>query len=276
MNYIKNSEDIYVAVDGVHHRDDEYPENGFIFLVEMQDRHFWYLGRHKLLQNRLKKHFKNSFSCIDLGGGCGGWVNYLDRNSSENVIDLALFDSSLVALRFAKSRISGKVDCFHGDLMKINLSKKWDAVFLLDVIEHCPNDAEIIKQASSLLSDRGKLFITVPAFNFFWSQTDVAAKHLRRYTISDFNRLSQECNLTLIESRYFMFLLSPFMLLYRKLSIRVGDSSRISFSINGQYKVPNKLLNYIFTKLTILEVWLSNFLHLPFGTSVLCIFEKMK
>ena len=60
----------------VQHRDDEYPEDGFAALWVMQERHFWYLGQHRLLLNaldRYRRHGSGPLAAVDLGGG-GGWV----------------------------------------------------------------------------------------------------------------------------------------------------------------------------------------------------------
>ena len=39
--------------DTVAHRDDEYDPAGFEILDRMQERHFWYRGRHRFLLRRI-------------------------------------------------------------------------------------------------------------------------------------------------------------------------------------------------------------------------------
>jgi 2-polyprenyl-3-methyl-5-hydroxy-6-metoxy-1,4-benzoquinol methylase len=80
---------------------------------------------------------------------------------------------------------------------------------LLDVIEHLPDDLQALRQARDALKPGGYLFITTPAFPQLWSYNDDMAHHLRRYRGSDFVRLARESGLTLCDSRYFMFFLSP-------------------------------------------------------------------
>lgn len=68
-----------LANDGIHdpatavqHRDDEYPEDGFATLWAMQERHFWYRGRHRFLLHALDRHRPRGsgpLAAVDLGGG---------------------------------------------------------------------------------------------------------------------------------------------------------------------------------------------------------------
>ena len=54
----------------VQHRDEEYGEGGFEILRDMQERHFWYRGRHRFLMeavNRYLPKLGQPFSAIDLG-----------------------------------------------------------------------------------------------------------------------------------------------------------------------------------------------------------------
>ena len=73
----------------VTHREEEYDSGWFEILLDMQARHFWYAGRHRFLlravRNQLKRagggEVKKGLRAIDLGGGCGGWVRYLNQRT---------------------------------------------------------------------------------------------------------------------------------------------------------------------------------------------------
>ncbi len=74
---------VHVRRTGVSHRADEYDEHGFDGLFRMQREHFWYHGRHRFLLAALEAQLAsmdapaNTLSAIDLGAGCGGWIDYL-------------------------------------------------------------------------------------------------------------------------------------------------------------------------------------------------------
>ena len=104
----------------------------------MQERHFWYRGRHRILLTAVNRYLPNSGelrSAIDLGGGVSGWVRYLAQNRPNDFGPPALADSSTVALAFAESVLPNYAQRFNIDLMKLNMSEQWNVAFLLDVID---------------------------------------------------------------------------------------------------------------------------------------------
>jgi len=76
----------------------------------MQERHFWYRGRHRFLLGALDRHlpkFVENLRAIVLGGGVGGWVRYLADKRPRLFSQLALADSSLIALESAGTALPG-------------------------------------------------------------------------------------------------------------------------------------------------------------------------
>jgi SAM-dependent methyltransferase len=56
-----------------------------------------------------------------------------------------------------------------------------DYIFTLNVLEHVPDDRQLITRAHQCLRPGGKLFIFVPAFPILWSSLDDHVEHVRRY-----------------------------------------------------------------------------------------------
>lgn len=88
---------------------------------------------------------------------------------------------------------------------------RYDAVLLMDVLEHCPDDLQVLRQATGHVKPGGVLFITVPAFRALWSAHDVYLKHQRRYNRRELATLiAGEPRLTIESLHYFYgFLLPP-------------------------------------------------------------------
>jgi hypothetical protein len=113
---------VHVRRIGVSHRADEYDEHGFDGLFRMQREHFWSHGRHRFLLAALEMKLASvdapahTLSAIDLGAGCGGWIDYLLNRSVSRFGELALADSSLKALEFAATVIGSQAPRFHVDL----------------------------------------------------------------------------------------------------------------------------------------------------------------
>jgi len=262
----------------LNHREEEYEEDVFDTLCDMQHRHFWYRGRHKFLLSSLNQHLtinSQPLSAIDLGGGVGGWLNYLNKHRQGDFFPLALADSSIQALTLAASVLPPMTKRYQVDLMDLHMDKEWDVAFLLDVVEHIPDDLRALQQAYIALKPGGYLFITAPAFQHFWTYNDDAARHLRRYQRSDFERLAKQSGFTLCDSRYFMFFLSPLYLLSRLIvnSSSMTKKQRKDLMIK-QHKVPPALINNLLSTVFSLESPLGHLIKFPWGTSILGVFKK--
>lgn len=60
----------------------------------------------------------------------------------------------------------------------------FDTVLACDVIEHVADDVELVRWAWSRLVPRGRMLVTVPAFQALFSHHDLALRHHRRYSLS--------------------------------------------------------------------------------------------
>jgi SAM-dependent methyltransferase len=274
-----------LGVDGIRrpvvpleHREDHYAEAGFEALLWMQERHFWCRGRHRFLLHALDRHRPHRsgpLAAVDLGGGVGGWVRYLVERRPGQYQPLALADSSRTALRMAGGVLPAGVERYQIDLMNLGWRDRWDVAFLLDVIEHLPDDLEALRQARAALKPGGLLFVTTPAFQQFWSYNDELAHHLRRYTRADFARLGAQAGLQLCDARYFMFLLSPLYWLARqRKGIEGMTEAQKTALMHKTHQVPPAPLNLALTAIFAAETPSGHWLRFPWGTSVLGVFRK--
>ena len=271
---------------GVVHRDEQYDSAWFEILLDMQARHFWYLGRHRFLLRAVRRHMaqhlpsRSPLTAIDLGGGCGGWVRYLHQQAPGLFAELTLADSSPQALEMAQQVVDPGVKREQIDLLRLPWGGggRWDVAFLLDVLEHIPQDAAVLAQIRQSLKPGGLLFVTTPALRFFWSYNDEIVHHVRRYSRADYRQLADAAGLELLDSRYFMFLLSPLLLLSRW-----GGSGRkatgkspeqVREILRRTHQVPwapiNKVLRAIFS----LETPLGLGVRFPWGSSIVGVFRR--
>lgn len=273
---------IHIPKQRPQHRDDDYDQAGFDVLVAMQRAHFWYRGRHRLLLKALQHEASQQFggasdlSAIDMGGGCGGWIEYLHTHGDGSFQKLALGDSSMRALTLAEPIVGGIANRYQIDLMNLDWSEAWDVVFLLDVIEHIPDHAEVLKQARKSLRPGGLLFVTTPALNAFWTYNDVVALHQRRYSKQDFRDLAKATDLELVRADYFMFFLSPALLLSRLLT-RPSDTAtpqEVQATLARTHRIPSRPVNAALEGVLAFEAALVNHVSLPWGTSVLAVFRR--
>jgi SAM-dependent methyltransferase len=274
---------IFVPRPAPQHRNEEYDEQGFDMLLKMQREHFWYVGRHRLLLNVLKKELahrngaRDALCAIDLGGGCGGWVEYLHQYLPDTFQELALGDSSQRALKLAEPVVGAYANRYQVDLMDLPWKDKWDVVFLLDVIEHLPDDAEVLRQALACVKPGGLVVVTAPALKAFWTYNDEVAKHQRRYCRRDFQALSKTTGAELLRLQYFMFALSPMLFLNRILFRPKHGASddEMRAYVERSHAVPSRPANALLTGVLLAEAWLANVVSFPWGSSVAGVFRRM-
>lgn len=309
FEWTRNADGILVPSTGVTHRNEDYDELGFEALAQMQRSHFWYRGRHRFLLAALRKWTRRIYgngkrlSGVDLGAGCGGWISLLERAQPDLFAELALADSSLEALRHARSMVSEKVTLHQVDLANLMWRDRWQVVFLLDVLEHLPDDAGALREIYRAVEPGGLLFLTAPAFSRFWSYNDELAHHQRRYCKSDFRRLADETGWQLCDVRYFMFFLSPLLLAsrfqhpvcqvlrvdpanhvgpllpasrFRHQTLKLMSRSERADLSRRIHRVPTSLLNFALARVFCAETPLGLHVPFPFGTSILAVLRKPK
>jgi len=275
-----NADGVLVPDEPPEHRDHEYDPAGFAVLQDMQARHFWYQGRHRFILHVLKRWLPpasgESRRGIDLGGGCGGWIGYLKKHAPGQLDELALADSSLRALTLAAEVVGADVKRFQVDLLNLPWYERWDVAFMLDVLEHIPQDLECLKQVHRALHPGGVLFVTTPALRCFWTYNDDLAHHVRRYSRRDFRELAIKSGFELIAARYFMFFLSPVLLLSR---LKGPDwksmtERQIREHLRRTHAVPAWPVNQACRLIFSLETPVGAWLPFPWGTSILAVLRK--
>ena len=273
---------IFVPDIQPQHRIDEYDENSFDLLLSMQRDHFWYHGRHRLLlkvsqrESRRLPGNTGSFRGIDLGGGCGGWLEYLHTHGCGQFAELALADSSLRALRMAGPVVGHFAQRYQVDLLDLPWSDEWDVVFLLDVLEHIPDHLQVLKQIRKVLRPGGLLFVTTPALKAFWSYNDDLAHHQRRYSKQDFQDLAAPSQLALLRADYFMFWLSPALLLSRWLTRPAANASadELQATLERTHRIPAPPINNVLKAVLATESGMIDHVKFPWGTSVLAVYQR--
>jgi hypothetical protein len=148
----------------------------------------------------------------------------------------------------------------------------------LDVLEHFEHDLEVLHQIRGALRPQGLLIVTTPALNFFWTYNDVLNQHVRRYSPRDFQCLANSSGFELCFTRYFMFFLSPLLMLTRLKSPNVTRMTEpeIHKLIRQTHKVPSWPINQVLKVVFSLETPLGMWLPFPWGTSILAVLRRRK
>lgn len=140
-----------------------------------------------------------------------------------------------------------------------------DAVTLLDVIEHLDDDEAALRAARGAVGSTGHVIVTVPAYQWLWTEHDVANKHRRRYTASRLRRSHQRAGLRPLQIGYFNALLFPLALVQRGMAKLGLHTEPLS--------APPKLINRVFDRVFSSEAAVvAGTAHgFPLGLSAYCV-----
>lgn len=197
-----------------------YPEEGNELTMLVEDASFWFAHRNRVIASLLDR-FPVDGTLWDIGGGNGFQAKFLeDRGTS-----VVMVEPGPAGCRNARRR--GVRNVVEGTLQALRLpAGALAAVSLFDVLEHLVDPAAMLAECRRVLRPDGRLYITVPAFGFLWSDEDVYARHQRRYTAASLAREVTGAGFRLEwESYYFQFLLLP-VFLFRTLPFRLTPWTR--------------------------------------------------
>lgn len=239
------------------------------FIEEMssvEDASWWHEGRRKIVCNTIKNlltHKKNP-KILDVGCGSGGTsINFLEFGTVVGT------DFSKRALDIAIKK--GLVNVCRSTLVSLPLrDKMFDLITALDVIEHVKDDSKVLEELKNVLAPDGFIVITVPAFQFLWSEHDIALSHFRRYSISTLTKTLDNAGFKVIRISYFFAFLFPLFALYR-IFTKFKTNKDTPKTTNVLFP---KFIDKLFVKIMLLEDKLLRRMDFPFGISIICIVQK--
>lgn len=222
----ETSRNLRLAADGIWYAANQseisYPEAGNDMCFAVEDNSFWFRHRNHCIQ-ALVRNFppREGGPIFDIGGGNG----YVTRALCESGFSTALIEPGPQGIRNAKARGLENLICATLDDAGFN-SGSLSAAGLFDVLEHIENDIGFLQTLHKLLVPGGKLYLSVPAFQWLWSGEDALGGHHRRYTLTNLLQVLQRAGFHIDFATYiFRFLPLPIFFL-RTLPWRLGIASK--------------------------------------------------
>ena len=151
----------------------EYPE--------FERDHFWWRARRDIIERLIESHARGrKLRILDIGCGTGLTLERLAaRHEVEGIepdgraIEASPISSSITQVSVESANYP---------------DGSFDAVLMLDVLEHLDEPQEALRRARDWVDPSGLLIVTVPAFRWFWTVHDERNEHRKRYRRRELRR----------------------------------------------------------------------------------------
>ncbi len=230
-------------------------------MLEMDDAHWWYRGRRRVLAAMLDEFApRPQARILDAGCGSGAELDQLARYGPVTGVDLS-------AASVEASRIRGHADVSVAAVEQLPFAAaSFSLVTCLDVIEHTADDHVSLTELRRVTTPGGHAIVTVPAYQALWSAYDVANHHHRRYRRRSLAKAAEGAGWQVLRITAFnSLLLVPAAAVRLAERLRRGGAQREfdtwipSRPVNAALELPNRIE----------AAWLRRGHGLPFGLSQL-------
>lgn len=229
-----------------------------------EETHWWFRARRRILASVMESlQLSENAEIVDFGCGTGGMMQVLARFGRVTGVDDAPLAREYCARRGFSSVLTPEAWA--------DTNHTYDVITAFDVVEHVDDDVDLLDRLRQRLGVGGHLVVTVPAYQWLWSEFDEMNHHRRRYTRGRLEKTLGRAGFMVERSSYFQSLLFPPMALVRLLDkIRPsGAGADPQEALDRWFRIGalNGFLEAIFASE---RHWL-RYGRFPFGSSILAL-----
>lgn len=232
-------------------------------LKELEESYWWHVAKRELAVSLLQKYFPAPGKLVE--GGVGSARNLVTFR--ELGYEVRGFDVMPESISTAKAK------GLHADMH--DLAQPWPveheslrAVVLLDVIEHIADPVAVLQNAANSLAPGGGIIVTVPAYQWMFSDWDKALGHYRRYTMKMLRAQAEEAGLNVVSLTHWNAFTLPAAMAVRSCE-KLFPRGR-----SAEFPRVSKFTNQILLSCAAAERWMINRLPVPLGLSVVGVLSK--
>ena len=236
-------------------------------LHRFEETYWWHRAKTTIARRVLRRHVRPGGRVLDVGCGTGATTQMLAEFGDVLGVDL---------MRDAATHVHGRgIAVCESAMPQLALrDQAFDLAVALDVLEHLGDDAVGAAELFRVLKPGGVLLVTVPAYQFLWSQHDEALGHHRRYLRGAVRRLLLDAGFELPLCSYVMSTVLPaaiaVRLAERILPRRAQDTEGPH---SGYIELPG-VLNSALAHLVGLGGHLIGRAPVPFGLSIMAVARR--
>ncbi len=248
----------------------DYPDEGNAFCYQVEDHSFWFRHRNACILDAVQR-LPPAGAIFDIGGGNG----FVARALAQAGYDAVVVEPGPTGARNAQARGLAPVVCAALDDAGF-APGTLPAAGLFDVLEHMADDRAVLEQLARLLSRDGRLYLTVPAYQWLWSTDDDLGGHHRRYSGRSLRRVVTAAGFDVEYATQIFWPLPLPILLLRALPSRLGIRPKADVDAIREELQPRESAGVrVLEALLRLETrWLRGGHVIPFGGSCLMVARR--
>jgi SAM-dependent methyltransferase len=236
-------------------------------MYSLENTYWWFQGRKEIVLQLLDRYTrlgKDHLSVLDVGCGTGLMLDALRRHARPVGVDF-----SDLAMKYCAQRGIERLVCARVEALPFG-DGSFDLLLALDLLEHLDDDAALMREMWRLLRPGGYLLISVPAYEFLWSNHDEALHHRRRYSRATLRQLIRAMDFEVVRFTSAITVLFPPIVLFRLLQRLLKPQGAPQTHL---IPLPPAINRFLIGLLRLEARWLRR-LDLPFGVSLLALLKK--
>lgn len=236
-----------------------------------ETEHWWFRWRFALIREVIGRidGIPKRPRMLDAGCGTGQMLKMLQRQGSAVGLDLSREAIMFAASRDARNLVLGSVTS------PPFAEGTFDIALALDVIEHVDDDRGILQGLRSLVRPGGALIVTVPAFQFLWSDHDRINHHRRRYRAQELRDRLEIAGFEIDRVTYCNTALFPVVAVVRRAQAAIRRfRPKPDTELDSDLHSYPKLLNEVLYRLMLIENRLLRRFDMPVGVSILAVARR--
>jgi len=229
-------------------------------LGENISEHWYYRSKAKAMTSLLGR--QSVLNILDVGAGSGFFSRYLLANTSANTaccVDISYPQDS-------DDQEKDKPITFRKSIAQSNA----DLVLLMDVLEHVKDDVGLLSSYVNKVQSGTRFLISVPAFEFLWSDHDVFLEHERRYHLEQVEQVARSAGLKIEKAGYYFATIFPIVAVIRLGLQKLKSRKNI---VQSDLSPEHPIVNQILSTVCGLELPLIGFNRIA-GLTVFCLASK--